>query len=229
MSRLHICLISFSLLIAGAVYADDDVFTPVDVGAPTVTESTVTTSTDAVPAPPEEAEPFVFPLKSAKVKIVSGFGRRNLQKLAKALETASLPDAEFHEGVDFAVNPGAQVVAARSGKVLFAGFSTAYVSRKNKKEKSRFIIIRHADGLSTRYVHLNRIEVTPQEEVSAGDVIGTAAESDEWSQPVLHFEVRQANGKPANPAKYLPAPGQVASGDQYGQPLRPQGVRAHHP
>jgi murein DD-endopeptidase MepM/ murein hydrolase activator NlpD len=184
--------------------ADDDVFSNSETAAPGVIGSTVAASTDTV-VQPAEPEPFVFPLKSAKVKIVSGFGKRKLDKLAKALEMTTLPDTEFHEGVDFAVNPGAQVVAARSGKVLFAGFSTAYVTRKNKKEKNRFIIIRHADGLSTRYVHLNRIEVTPQEEIEAGQVIGTASESDEWSQPVLHFEVREANGKPVNPAKYLPA------------------------
>ena len=148
-------------------------------------------------------EPFVFPLEGSKPRVVSGFGHRDLGKLARATHIAKLPDAERHEGVDFAAQPGKVVVAAKSGKVIFAGFSTAYVTRKNKKEKNRFVIVQHTDGTSTRYVHLNSIKVRPQQVVAAGEELGTTAESDEWLQPVLHFEIRDAGGKPQNPMKYL--------------------------
>jgi murein DD-endopeptidase MepM/ murein hydrolase activator NlpD len=88
--------------------------------------------------------------------------------------------------------------------VLFAGYSTAYVSRKNKKEKNHLVIVHHTDGKSSRYVHLDRLRVKPGTEVSPGDVLGTASASDEWTEPVLHFEIRDASGKAVDPMIYLP-------------------------
>ncbi|OGR89677.1 MAG: hypothetical protein A2992_02425 [Elusimicrobia bacterium RIFCSPLOWO2_01_FULL_59_12] len=147
------------------------------------------------------AEPFSRPV-SAKIggrptKIISEFGVR------KAPDT--LQD-ELHEGVDFVVPPEAQVRAARSGKVLFAGYSGAYVSRADKKDKNHLVIILHEDGKSTRYVHLERLRVRPGLIVKAGDVIGTTSESDEWTVPVLHFEIREANGQALDPMDFLLEP-----------------------
>src|SRR5205823_4126776 len=128
-------------------------------------------------------------------KIVSRFGARPaLNDPAKK---------EPHEGVDLAVLPGDSVKAARSGKVLFVGFSKAYVSRADKTDQQHLIIIRHSDGSSTRYVHLNALRVRPMQEVVPGQVIGTASESDEASVPVLHFEIRRSDGKALNPEKLL--------------------------
>jgi murein DD-endopeptidase MepM/ murein hydrolase activator NlpD len=150
-----------------------------------------------------EVEPFVWPVSKTiagkKTKIVSGFGKRT--PLAP-----NPPVAEMHEGVDFAVPPGSTVHAARSGKVLFVGFSKAYVSRDDKTDQQHLIIIRHADGMSTRYVHLNTLRVRPMQDVKSGEVLGTTSESDEWTEPVLHFEIREANGHPVDPQKLLIAP-----------------------
>jgi len=202
-------------LAAGTLWADDSPSSVHDSSAPseaavsttTIAPAEMTTSTvpaevaaSTVPA----VEPYQYPVET-KPHIVSEFGKRSLAKVAKVVGMTTLPDYERHEGIDFAVQPGAPVVAAHSGKVIFAGFSTQYVSRKNKKEKSRFIIVQNADGSSARYVHLNRIEVKPQQKVDAGDKLGTAADSDEWTQPVLHFEIRNAAGKAVNPRKFLPA------------------------
>jgi murein DD-endopeptidase MepM/ murein hydrolase activator NlpD len=149
-------------------------------------------------APAVVEEPFIWPVGGAKPKIASGFGKRQ----APAVKGAARK-TEMHEGVDLRVAPGAAVHAAQSGKVLFAGFSKMYVSRADKKEQSRFLILRHADGKSTRYVHLNVLKVRPGQEVQAGEVIATASESDEWQEPVLHFELRDPSGKALNPAKFV--------------------------
>ena len=74
-----------------------------------------------------------------------------------------------------------------------------YVSRTNKNDQHRLIIIRHADGQSSRYVHLAGLRVRPGQEVKAGQVIGVVAESDEWVVPVLHFEVRDVQGRAIDP------------------------------
>jgi murein DD-endopeptidase MepM/ murein hydrolase activator NlpD len=122
------------------------------------------------------------------------------------LDTATVvvPADELHEGVDFAVPEGTNVHAAHSGTVLFAGFSSAYVSRKDKKDKNHLVIIRHPDGRSTRYVHLDRLMVRPGQAVKSGDVLGTSSQSDEWTTPVVHFEIRETNGKAMDPLVFIP-------------------------
>lgn len=159
-----------------------------------ISSQTVEVSTETVVM--EAVEPFVWPvsrkIQGSNVGIVSKFGQR------KALGTGPL---EKHEGVDFGVPPGSSVKAARSGKVLFAGFSREYTQRADKKQQNRLVIVRHADGTSTRYVHLATLKVRPPQEVKAGDILGTTDSSDEVPMPVLHFEIRTAGGNAIDPAK----------------------------
>lgn len=140
-------------------------------------------------------EPYLCPL--AKCTVVSHWGLRPVPG-----KTATEP----HRGVDFKVEPGQTIRAARSGRVIFAGFSKEYVSRADKKQQERLVIIVHDDRQSSRYVHLNSIAVRPPQLVKAGDFIGTTAESDEGTEPVLHFEIKAANGTALNPDKFLPKP-----------------------
>jgi murein DD-endopeptidase MepM/ murein hydrolase activator NlpD len=166
-------------------------------------------------------EPFVNPFGTKLPKIVSGYGKREVpaQLLAAVASSTgaagALPPSanaaisEVHEGVDYRAFPGSAVRAARSGKVIFAGFSKMYVSRADKTEQHRLVIIRHADGTSSRYVHLNALHVRPGQDVQSGQVLGVLAESDEWTEPVLHFEIRDIRGQPMNPKDYVdkaPAP-----------------------
>jgi murein DD-endopeptidase MepM/ murein hydrolase activator NlpD len=145
-------------------------------------------------------EPFICPLVSKEADIVSPFGKREILA-PPTTATAESPAAkvEMHEGIDYSANPGTLVRAARSGKVIFAGFSKMYASRTNKNEQHRFVIIRHADGLSSRYVHLNGLRVRPGQDVKSGQAIGVVAESDEWVVPVFHFEIRDIQGRPVDP------------------------------
>jgi len=169
----------------------------------------VTVSTASLSAPTTAAalpvvEPFVSPLGTLDAGIISGFGKRDVP--AQSTSTVTLPGQpkfEMHEGVDYGVQPGTQVCAARSGKVIFAGFSKMYFSRADKKDQHRFVIILHADGQSSRYVHLSNLRVRPGQEVKAGQVLGVVSESDEWTMPVLHFEIRNVQGKAIDPEKVL--------------------------
>jgi len=157
-----------------------------------MTSAPVTLSSSTVTV---TVEPYVCPLGVGKCVVVSKWGPR---------EVPGKPGPkEPHLGLCLRVKPGQAVRAARSGKVIFAGFSKEYASRANKKDQSRLIIVQHVDGESTRYVHLNDLRVRPMQEVRAGDILGTAATSDEWSVPVLHFEVRGANGAPRDPAPLI--------------------------
>ena len=139
-------------------------------------------------------EPFVNPFGTKKPRIASGFGKRDI---------ANQPMPETHDGVDYAASAGSVVRAARSGKVIFAGFSKMYASRTDKTQQHRFVIIRHSDGKSSRYVHLNVLRVRPGQEVQSGQPLGVLAESDEWTEPVLHFEIRDVQGQPVNPTHMM--------------------------
>src|ERR1051326_1563781 len=148
------------------------------------------TTADALVVP----EPFLPPLGRLNAPVVSRFGKRQIQ---------GEPKPEIHEGVDFAAPAGTEVRASRPGQVIFAGFSKSYVSRKDKDDQHRLVIIRHADGMSTRYVHLVGLRVRPGQDVKAGQAIAALSESDEWTSPVLHFEIRDAQGRALNPVPLL--------------------------
>lgn len=167
------------------------------VDAQDVSVSTVTVSTGTAVAP----EPYLWPVaprvQNQKVQIVSPFGPRELP---------DTHERENHEGVDFGVPAGTQVHASRPGLVLFGGLSGMYASRVDKKQKGRLLILRHADGMSTRYVHIDRLLVRPRQAVTAGQVVGLTGDSDEWSQPVLHFEIRDAQGHAIDPQTVLQDP-----------------------
>ncbi len=159
-------------------------------------------------------EPFLWPLSpmigGKKTMVLSGFGKRQVPQNLWPLPTAKGPvftGVEDHKAVDFIAAESAVVRASRAGKVLFIGFSKEYVSRKDKNDKWRAVIIRHADGMSTRYVHLNAVHVAPGQQVTAGQVIGRVASSDEWTDPVFHFEIRDAKGVALNPMDLLQVEG----------------------
>lgn len=145
--------------------------------------------------PPAVEEPFVSPVGALKGRIVSRFGQRRVPGDPVKLE--------WHHGIDLRVKPNDPIRASRSGKVIFVGYSKTYVSRQDKTDQQHLVIVLHKDGKSSRYVHLNLLKVRPLQEVQAGDVLGTAVESDEWTEPVLHFEIRDASGKALNPEKLL--------------------------
>jgi murein DD-endopeptidase MepM/ murein hydrolase activator NlpD len=156
------------------------------------------------------AEPFLSPLGKKEAEIVSGFGKRDVvvQRRAAAAKPGQAaspvggklqPKVEVHEGIDYSVAPGTLIHAARSGKVLFAGFSKSYVSRDDKTDQYRLVIIRHADGQSSRYVHLEALRVRSGQDVKAGQVLGIVAPSDECPVPVLHFEIRTLQGQAIDP------------------------------
>ncbi|NLO20694.1 MAG: peptidoglycan DD-metalloendopeptidase family protein [Syntrophomonadaceae bacterium] len=100
---------------------------------------------------------------------------------------------KLHTGVDVGAPMGAKIVAADSGKVIYAGWQGGY---------GQTIIIDHGAGMSTLYAHQSRFAVSSGKSVSKGDVIGYVGSTGWSTGPHLHFEVR-INGNPTNPMSYL--------------------------
>jgi murein DD-endopeptidase MepM/ murein hydrolase activator NlpD len=99
----------------------------------------------------------------------------------------------FHEGVDFPAEAGTPIVAAASGKVVFAGWHPQY---------GRLLEIDHGNGLSSRYAHARELLVQDGDLVIRGQRVASVGSTGRSTGPHLHFEVR-LNGVPQNPARFL--------------------------
>ena len=101
----------------------------------------------------------------------------------------------MHEGIDFPAESGTPIVAAASGKVVFAEWHPAY---------GKMLEIDHGNGLVSRYAHTSSIMVKEGDLVVRGQRVATVGSTGRSTGPHLHFEVR-LNGVPQNPARFLQA------------------------
>jgi lipoprotein NlpD len=98
------------------------------------------------------------------------------------------------KGIDIAGKLGQQVVAAGSGKVMYAGSGI--------RGYGNLVIVKHTSSLLSAYAHNKSIVVREGESVSKGQKIAEMGNSDADAVK-LHFEIRQ-QGKPVDPSKFLP-------------------------
>ena len=99
----------------------------------------------------------------------------------------------FHEGIDFPAEAGTQVVAAASGKVVYADVHPQY---------GKMVEIDHGNGLVSRYAHAAQLYVKEGDFVVRGQRVAIVGSTGRSTGPHLHFEVR-LNGVPQNPARFL--------------------------
>lgn len=126
--------------------------------------------------------PSLWPTLSRS--ITSNFGYRSDPFTGKSA---------FHAGVDISGEIGDPVYSAAAGTVVQAEHSPA---------RGNFIIIQHPNGLQTWYMHLSRISVSANDEVTKGEVIGKLGSTGRSTGPHLHFQVLKQN-KPIDPLPYL--------------------------
>jgi murein DD-endopeptidase MepM/ murein hydrolase activator NlpD len=77
--------------------------------------------------------------------------------------------------------------------------TVAHVSRYGYGKE---IVVDHGYGYTTRYAHLQDIQVKAGQKVKRGEVIGTLGNSGRSTGPHLHYEVR-SNGHPVNPTYFF--------------------------
>jgi murein DD-endopeptidase MepM/ murein hydrolase activator NlpD len=99
----------------------------------------------------------------------------------------------FHEGLDFPSESGTPIVAAASGKVIFADVHPQY---------GKIVEIDHGNGLVTRYAHASKLFVKEGDFIVRGQKVAAVGSTGRATGPHLHFEVR-LNGVPQNPARFL--------------------------
>jgi len=103
--------------------------------------------------------------------------------------------ARKHEGIDIAVNTGANIVAVRPGVVEEARLDPVL---------GWMVIIDHGDGYQSLYAHNSRVLVKVGQVVSRREVIALAGATGLVTGPHLHFELR-FEGVQVNPILLLPA------------------------
>ena len=97
--------------------------------------------------------------------------------------------------IDVYTPQGISVLAYEDGQVRSVG---------SKDKCGNFVSIEHVNGLTSRYCHLQSVEVGKQQAVNKGQIIGKVGSSGLASnaRPHLHFEIRR-DGQNQNTPGYL--------------------------
>ena len=91
----------------------------------------------------------------------------------------------WHSGIDIGAAAGATVIAADSGTVSVATYSSSY---------GNYVMIYHSNGTYTLYAHMSSLAVTAGQSVTKGDTIGYVGSTGWSTGPHLHFEIRNSGG-----------------------------------
>ena len=98
-----------------------------------------------------------------------------------------------HNGIDLAVPTGTDVMAAKDGTVIQAGWNGGY---------GISVYIDHGNGVVTRYGHMSKTLVSVGQAVKQGDIVGLSGSTGDSTGPHVHFEIRE-DGAPIDPVKYI--------------------------
>ena len=101
---------------------------------------------------------------------------------------------EFHPGMDIDGERGEIVIAPANGTVIKAGWTGGY---------GNMLEIDHGNGLTTRYGHLSKIDVSVGDTITRGQLVAYIGSTGRSTGPHLHYELR-LNDKSINPRHVLP-------------------------
>ena len=103
--------------------------------------------------------------------------------------------SEASKGMDISGKKGAPVVAAASGRVVYAG--------SGLRGYGKLVIIKHNEAWLSAYAHNDNILVKEQQAVARGQKIAEVGSTDA-DRPKLHFQIRKGAAA-VDPLKYLPS------------------------
>lgn len=139
---------------------------------------------NSAPGTTVEAGKFIWPVGGNGGKVSYGF---------------AAPGYRNHRGIDIVAPGGTPIYAAESGVVtqIYAGGGWG-------SGWGNFVVIRHSNGISTRYAHCRSIaNIHVGQKVTAGQLIAYVGSTGNSSGNHLHFEVLVGNVR-VNPSPYLP-------------------------
>lgn len=130
--------------------------------------------------------PTLFPVQGkSKKDISSTYGkRRNPLKKGKKM---------MHKGIDIKAPIGTPVIATADGVIAKAA---------DQNKWGNLVIIEHSDGYQTWYAHLQKFNVTKNQSVKKGDVIGYVGNTGASLGAHLHYEVHYKKTQ-VNPLNFI--------------------------
>lgn len=132
--------------------------------------------------------PSIKPIREDKInkkmQLLSGFGMR-IHPILKI--------AKMHTGMDFGAPPGTPIYATGKGTVVKIEYRNSGYGHN--------VVISHGYGFETLYGHMDKISVTPGQQVVKGQQIGTVGSTGTSTAPHLHYEVIK-DGTKVNPMHY---------------------------
>lgn len=131
------------------------------------------------PNRPAGSDGYVWPVSGAVIAPFGQHRRRNV-----------------HRGIDIRGGRGDRVLAARAGRVVFAGQQRGY---------GRVVVLDHGDGEQTVYAHNSKNLVAAGDVVERGAEVALVGRSGNATTEHVHFEVRRG-GVPVDPLPFLPDP-----------------------
>lgn len=133
--------------------------------------------------------PSIQPVENSEnTKLVSGFGVR-INPFHKGNYN--------HPGADFAASRGTAVVATGNGVIIKAVKGSSL-----QAGYGNYVDIQHANGLITRYAHLDDVTVHAGQKVDKGFKIGTVGMSGGSVAPHVHYEIIR-KGDQVDPVPYM--------------------------
>ena len=99
-----------------------------------------------------------------------------------------------NDGINIKAPMGSPVRAAKPGKVIYRG--------NELPAWGNLILVKHKNGWTTAYAHLEKFFVNVGTNLKTGDILGSVGKTGNVDDYQLHFQVRK-NSKPLDPLKFL--------------------------
>jgi murein DD-endopeptidase MepM/ murein hydrolase activator NlpD len=94
------------------------------------------------------------------------------------------PVSSYHKGIDIAAPQGTVIKSPAGGKVILCGYEADAF-----KVHGNTVLIDHGHGVTSIYLHMHEIDVSPGDMVHKGDRIGTIGSTGISTGPHLHWGV----------------------------------------
>lgn len=142
-------------------------------------ESKLKVITDVTKLPKIGKGTLQYPL--ANVTITQYFGNTPF-----ASKNPQVYNGGGHNGVDFSAKVGTPILAAAAGTVLGTGDTDRAC---NGVSYGKWVLVKHANGLTTLSAHLSVIQVSAGQSVASGEKLGLSGNTGYSTGPHLHFTV----------------------------------------
>jgi len=121
-----------------------------------------------------------------KPVITQGFGNTDF-----STANPQIYSGHGHNGIDLKANTGSRIKTALSGTVKGIGDTDQTCPNASY---GRWVLVEHANGLSTLYAHLSVVQVSKGQSLTTGESVGLAGATGYATGPHLHFAVYATQG-----------------------------------